>query len=378
MDKTIAIFSGYYLPFLGGVERYTDKLMLEMKKKNYKIIIVTTKYDDLLKDYEVNDEGFEIFRLPVYNLFKSRYPIIKKNSEYKIIMKELEKRNIDFIACQTRFHLTTLVGLKYAKKFNIPSMVLEHGSDHFTVNNKFLDWFGAIYEHMLTWRLKKLTDNFYAVSKRSTSWLEHFKIRSRGVIYNSVDETIYDSFKNKKFKHEFKNKLVITYAGRIIKEKGVEMLLKSFMSLANTENIELVIAGDGPILDELKKQYKQRNILFVGKLDFDDTITLLNRTDIFCYPSMYPEGLPTSILEAGIMKCAVIATDRGGTVEVINSPDYGIIIEENQDSLTSALEKLINDENYRDSIKENLHERIENNFTWKVTSEKFENVCNKK
>ena len=44
--KTIAIFSGYHLPHLGGIERYTDNLYLEKLKKLYELMEI--KYQDLL------------------------------------------------------------------------------------------------------------------------------------------------------------------------------------------------------------------------------------------------------------------------------------------------------------------------------------------
>ena len=42
--KTIAIFSGYHLPHLGGIERYTDNLSKELVKKGYKVIIISSDY----------------------------------------------------------------------------------------------------------------------------------------------------------------------------------------------------------------------------------------------------------------------------------------------------------------------------------------------
>ncbi len=56
-------------------------------------------------------------------------------------------------------------------------------------------------------------------------------------------------------------------------------------------------------------------------------MSLYRRSDVFVYPSMYPEGLPTSILEAALGDCAIIATPRGGTEEVITSPALGWIVD---------------------------------------------------
>ena len=76
--QTIAIFSGYYLPHLGGVERYTYNLAKKLKNMGYKIIIVTSRYDENLKEIE-DTEYAKIFRLPTYKIVSSRYPINKQN-----------------------------------------------------------------------------------------------------------------------------------------------------------------------------------------------------------------------------------------------------------------------------------------------------------
>ena len=47
--KTIAFFNGFYIPHLGGVERYTNKLS-ERLKENYNIIVITTN-DSNTKNY---------------------------------------------------------------------------------------------------------------------------------------------------------------------------------------------------------------------------------------------------------------------------------------------------------------------------------------
>lgn len=371
--KKILIFTGYYLPHLGGVERYTEKLISELIKLNCKITIVTTNHSNLLNVEKVN-KNLSILRLPTFKIFKNRYPILKYNKKYKSIIHKLNSMKFDFVICNTRFYLTSIIGVKYAFKNNIPSLIIEHGSNHFTVNNKILDFFGAHYEHFLTNKIKKYTKNFYGVSERCNDWLKHFNIKANGVMYNSVDHNIFDTFKKQKFitEVEYKDKIIITFAGRIIKEKGIEILLKSFLKLQKKYNkILLFVAGDGPILEELKVKYNNADIIFLGKLNFDKIMTLYNITDIFAHPSMFPEGLPTTILEAGLMKCAVVATDRGGTVEVINNQEYGLICEENEMSLTNNLEKLISDKYLRDKMSEKLHNRIIKEFTWEITSRKL-------
>lgn len=364
--KTIAFFSGFYLPFLGGVERFTEKLSEQFLKLGYRVIIVTSNHAQLPPVEEM--DGRKIYRLPTKKLFRERYPLLDKNQEFSKLMAELETEEIDYLICNTRFQLTTLLGLQFAKKQKLPSLVIDHGSSHFSVNNKLVDFFGAIYEHLLTSVIKSYPTKFYAVSQRSADWLKHFKIQASGLIYNSVDSDIYDRFKDSTFLDKGSGQTIITYAGRLIREKGVQLLLEAFQNLPESEGLELVIAGDGPMKSELEEKYNRPDIHFVGRLDFPEVMSLMNQTDIFVYPSMFPEGMPTSILEAGMLKCAVIATDRGGTAEVITDDSLGMIVEENSKAVEEALKFYLNNPEKILSSGQKLQDRILSEFTWEKTA----------
>jgi len=338
-----------------------------LRKLGFDIVIVTSNEANL-PNIEQKEE-YKIYRLPIRNLFKHRYPIPYKNNEYKYLLEQVEKEKGDYVIVNTRFHLTSLIGLKLAKRLNIPSLLIEHGSNHFTVNNKVLDFFGEIYEHVLTRKIKKYTNRFYGVSERCNNWLKHFSIKASGVFYNSIDAFAYDDFKDKKYSKDFKGKIVITFVGRIIREKGVVMLLDAFKDLRKKyKNIVLVIGGDGPILNQLKEDYKLDDVYFEGRITYQEVMSLFNVTDIFVHPSMFPEGLPSVILEAGLMKSAIVATDRGGTIEVINDDKYGLICEENINSLKEKLETLLKDPEMIKKLKNNIHDRVKNNFTWEATA----------
>ena len=100
---------------------------------------------------------------------------------------------------------------------------------------------------------------------------------------------------------------------------------------------------------------------------------LLYKTDIFVHPSM-SEGMPTAILEAGLMKCAVVATPVGGTVEIINDDTIGKICKLDVQDIKEKVEELILNEEQRKQMQENIHNRVINEFTWKVATKKMVNT----
>lgn len=369
--KKIGIFTGYFIPHLGGVERYVDKVSAALEKIGYDIVIVTSNENNH-KAYEKN-KRYSIYRLPVLDIAKQRYPIPRINDEYRELYRQIEEEDIDYFLLNTRFHLTSLVGARMGRKNNKPTMLIEHGTDHFTVNNKVLDFFGAIYEHLLTSYLKRYVDKFYGVSKKCTVWMKHFRISANGVFYNAISASdrlgVKDIYENKYSSQE----VVITYAGRLIKEKGVLNLIDAFQQLdVGSRKVKLVIAGDGDLFETLKSENNNSSIDFVGRLDFEHVMALFKRTDIFVYPSLYPEGLPTSILEAGMMGCAIVATPRGGTEEVIIDDDHGIIIDGTVTSLVEAIESLVNNPSDRLKKAKQVTKRVLASFEWDAVAREID------
>jgi glycosyltransferase involved in cell wall biosynthesis len=93
-------------------------------------------------------------------------------------------------------------------------------------------------------------------------------------------------------------------------------------------------------------------------------VSTLKVTDIFVNPS-YNEGLPTSILEAGVCRRAIIATSVGGTLEIITPEQSGIIINPySTKELKNALKKLLDNSELRKRLGENARIEIEQKFNW--------------
>ena len=363
-NSCIAIFSAYMPPHIGGIERYVDNLSRQLLKIGFQPIIVTSNYDNQ-KEYE-NIDGVIVIRLPIYDIFKNRYPIVKSNRDRKKLMNLLDGYDIKRIIVNTRFHLTSHVGINYGFKHHIPVYLIEHGSNYVTLDNKFIDFFANRYEDFLTWRIKNKVEGFYGVSEACGKWLKKFKIDYHGVWYNSIDCS-----QKVPSKRKHKN-INFMYAGRIIKQKGVENILIAFRELSKKyKNIHLFIAGDGSELLEYQKVYQNHQIEFLGKLDYSSLLRYYAMTDVFLYPPLWPEGLPTSILEAGLMSCAVIGTAQGGITEIIKNQENGLIVSENSEALSHGMEQLIISEELRLELASALHETVQTKFSWEATAKKI-------
>ena len=378
MGKTICIFSTFYIPHLGGVERYTYNLSKKLVEYGNRVVVVTANVDGISNQDKI--EGIEIIRMPCYNVLNGRFPVLKYNNEHKELVRILSQMQFDFVV-NSRFYSISYFGACFAKKQGLKSIVIEHGTNHFSINNRLLTFFGHIYEHLITALIKKYCKEYYGVSLACMKWLEHFGIEARAPLYNAVDINNIKHILNnpiedyrKKFGIQ-EDDIIIAYTGRLVVEKGILKLIDAVKQLNNSgKKVYLLIAGEGDLYQDICNNTTD-TILALGKLDFPYVIALLKQSDIFCLPTDYPEGFPTSVLEAVACKCFVVTTSSGGSKELISDRDYGIILNENTvEEIYRNLVNAIEDELYRINATEKAYQRLIENFTWDIVAKNLMNL----
>ena len=123
-------------------------------------------------------------------------------------------------------------------------------------------------------------------------------------------------------------------------------------------DLKLCIAGDGNLYNEIVLE-KEHGIYVLGKLSFENVVGLLKLSDIFCLPTDYPEGLPTSILEAVACKCYVITSAMGGAKELILDSTYGTVLQNNSvGELEKKLVEIISNRERREKAVKKSYEKI--------------------
>ncbi len=128
---------------------------------------------------------------------------------------------------------------------------------------------------------------------------------------------------------------------RLVPWKGVDALIRLLTELPDTR---LVIAGDGYIRGELSDLATQsgvsERVLFLGDVPHDEVAGYLRQADAFVLNSTY-EGLPHVVLEAMTAGAPVIATNAGGTGEVVEDEVTGLLVPVGDaTALRAAVERL--------------------------------------
>lgn len=376
----ICIFSAQYLPHLGGVENYTYNLSKQLIQRGHEVVIVTSNVQRI-SSYEIM-KGIPVYRMPCINLLNGRYPVLKFNKQFREINKKLKKEKFDFVIINTRFYIHSLYGARLAKKKRIKGIVIDHGTSHLTVHNTMLDAIGNVFEHFITKILQCYNKSYYGVSKASNEWLKHFHIQAKSTLYNAIDLEkinnllLQETISYRKIHNIPSNAIVITFTGRLLKEKGLLTLIDAVEKLLLVDNnIYLIIAGDGDLMNEVMTK-KSNHIIPVGRLTFEEVIALLKDSDIFCLPSD-SEGFSTSLLEAAACHNYIVTTKRGGARELLLNDDYGIVIDNNDfHSVYEALDRAISNQDIRDRATKLTYDWLIDNFTWEITTNKVEELIN--
>lgn len=241
---------------------------------------------------------------------------------YKTINKMVEKYKIDVIIIHHPAPLIWMSCLLYAnKKKRAKLIVYVHNSYAEIVKFNILR--KGIYNYLL-----EKSDYIIAISKfvKSTV-LENTKISNEkiSVIYNGVNVS---SYKTTESPHELPIKLI--YVGRLIPEKGVQVLIKAMALLENKKDYILDIVGDGYYKKELESLVQKldlhSNVKFLGNQR--DIPQRLQSADIFVHPAIWEEGFGITIVEAMSSGLVCIAFDKGAISEIIDNNINGFIVSE--------------------------------------------------
>lgn len=157
----------------------------------------------------------------------------------------------------------------------------------------------------------------------------------------------------------------ILAAGRLTdwKVKGWDTLVYSWARIADKyPDWKICIAGTGAesskqyIIQLMKENGIEDRVEFLGHCK--NMLDLYRKASIF-FLSSRSEGMPMVVLEAMSQGCACVATDyKGRTKEIINSEKCGILCQPEDDkALAEGLDKMITDNDYRESVQRNSIER---------------------
>jgi glycosyltransferase involved in cell wall biosynthesis len=171
--------------------------------------------------------------------------------------------------------------------------------------------------------------------------------------------------------------IVLGAVGRAEHQKRFDLLIEAFARLRPQHpEFRLVIAGDGSLLESLRADVKHKGLQdscsVVGHCP--DMIDTYQAFDMLVQSSDY-EGTPTVVVEAMALRIPVVATDAGGTGQLIEDGRHGLLVPRRRiDALCQAIERCLTDKESTARRVQSARERVETTLSFQNRTRILEGI----
>ena len=166
-------------------------------------------------------------------------------------------------------------------------------------------------------------------------------------------------------------------SARLVEKKGFDYLISACRYLDDKGILfDCVIAGDGPLLNQLEhqilKQKLNARVALTGHpLLQEDIPEFMRRGDIYCLPCVWAsdgdvDGLPQMLMEAMACGVPVISTRLVGIPDLVEDGETGLLAQPNNaEDLAEKIERLINDKSLHSKLSRQGREKVVSQFDLK-------------
>ena len=361
----------------GGAEKVLVNLIKGLDKSKYNITV------KVMSDVGVyNDEIAEIIKCKsiisgknygkniFHNIFyKIKYKLIyllPKKIIYKIIAREKYDVEVAFIE---GFATADISESKNKLSKKIAWIHVD------PIERNYADgYFKNLEEHSQCY---KKFDKIVCVSKSvERSAIKKYGITLNNIMtqYNPIDEDDIKKRANEKINILDSSAIKFITIGRLVEQKGYDRLIRVIKRLKEEYDgvFQLLILGDGEKKKQLEEYIKENKLTNIVKLQgfVKNPYPYLKNSDLFICSSR-AEGYSLVIAESLILNVPVISTKCSGPNELLDFGKYGMLVENDEDSLYLGLKNIIDDRNKLKELKKKSQKRSEI-FNYKKTIERIE------
>jgi len=232
-------------------------------------------------------------------------------------------------------------------------------------------------------RLKRDAMRIVAVSHAVAAWLVDEGLGDRvEVVHNGcqVPEMTADTTR---LRTEFglsETGVIVGFFAQIIGHKGIIDLVKaSSIAMAEQPDLQIVIAGDGPdsekqrLRDEIARSSRPEDFIVLPPVP--EIWDLLSAIDIAAVPSLWPDPLPRTVMEAMAAGKPVVAYDSGGVGEMVVEGETGFMVKPGDvDGLADRMARLADDCDLRRCLGAAAAERARTAFSFTRHVDRMEQI----
>lgn len=330
----IGLFTDTYPPFINGVSTSVYMLKKALEKKGHQVFVVTLNNESFHYKFDEDDTVIRIPGLPI-GIYDYRVTTVYPLKAMNII----RKWKLDVIHSHTEFSVGTFARF-VSRQYNIPLVHTYH-----TLYEDYVYYITKGYFDKPSKKIVEYLTKFYCDGTANELIVPTKKIYDLFREKYNVDKNIYviptgieiERFYTENIKAKdveivrkkigvAKDSFNIVFVGRLAKEKNVDLLLEGQKDIiAKNKNINLIIIGDGPDMEEYKETAKKygidKNTYFVGKVPWEEIPKYYHVADVFATAST-SETQGLTVIEAMAASVAPICIDdesfRNTVVDKLN------------------------------------------------------------
>ena len=334
-------------------DHFYHRIARSLKTANHEPTVFYISVEKKLKKFK-HKYGHEIIRVPAKKIPFYHEPIVYSSE----LIKQIEGK---FDICQ--------IASGYYVMYKIPDMfdyVVRKLHNKIPIIARWSggnsDWLFPIRKNLKEKSLNNCNKIICSGKNEISVLKEKFKIPESKILH------MYNPIDTNQFKPRTKNEIIgkinfnlnkkyLLYVGRLIKNHGIEIVLDVFKKISkNNKDIILVLIGDGPMYDEIKKYIHKNNldnlIELKGRLNHEIISYYYNISSLLFHvgPS---GGMPNVIMESILSGLPVIAADCiAANKDLINEKEEtGILVKlDDKIELEEAILKIVNQKK-EDNIK---------------------------
>ena len=336
----IALFSEVYWPMVSGVGVTLLRLTEALQARGHELRVYSATY--ALPPGQ--SERPEVHRSPSVPFFL--YPDVQwAFPRIRDVVDDLSGFRPDVVHVATEFSLG-IAGVKAARQLGLPIIASAH-----TDYDRYAARYGVTWALRAGWHyLRWFYGQAHKVLCPSSIYERH--LHSRGVLHTGIwsrgvdPEWFHPRFRSEEYRARFglgPGDLLVTYLGRIAREKNLELLLRAWELLAPVRGAaQLVLVGRGPLEEEIKRRAIP-GVHVTGLLQGHELSAAYASADVFTFPSP-TETFGNSLLEAMGSGLPALVAGSGGVMEFSEHGRNALVVApDSVDSIVDGLGRLLAD-----------------------------------
>lgn len=336
----IALFSEVYWPMVSGVGVTLLRLADALEARGHAVRVYSATY----ALPPGTPDRPEVHRSPSVPFFL--YPDVQwAFPRMREVVDDLSQFRPDVVHVATEFSLG-IAGVKAARQLGVPLIASAHTNYDRYAARYGVTWALRAGWHYLRWFYGQ-AHRVLCPSRIYEATVHRHGVTHTGIWSRGVDPAVFSpAFRSEGYRADFgvgPDDLLVTYIGRIAREKNLGLLLEAWQHLAPERGgAKLVLVGRGPLEDEIRRRAIP-GVHVTGLLQGAALSAAYASADVFAFPST-TETFGNSLLEAMGSGLPSLVAASGGVLEFAEHGGNALLVEpDSVSAIAGGLRRLLHD-----------------------------------